>query len=223
MRTLFTPLLLLLTIVSYAQTDRNYVKPDYDRIKADIANSSSVYYYPKLMERYVAGDSTLTNKDYRYLYYGYQFQPQYNPYGILKEADELQKYNREKQLSNEDREKAIELCKSAMKESPFDLKVLQFLTSLYMGKNDTKAATTAYKRLGGVLLAILSSGDGNSGGSAFHVITVSDEYILLSVLNITPVMQTYVDGCDVFDLSDGQKMYFDVSRFFGKGLDKDTK
>ncbi|MBQ2395013.1 MAG: DUF4919 domain-containing protein, partial [Alistipes sp.] len=59
--------------LSFAQT------PDNDRIKAEIENPQSQYFYPNLMARYELGDTTLTLDEFHYLYYGFAYSPKYNP------------------------------------------------------------------------------------------------------------------------------------------------
>ena len=56
--------------------------PDEDNIIDRTMDSESPYYYPALMLRYNAGDATLTDEDYHYLYYGYAYQDDYKPLGM---------------------------------------------------------------------------------------------------------------------------------------------
>ena len=45
--------------------------PDLEKIRADVNNPDSRYYYPELMKRYEVYDTTrLTLDDYRHLYLG---------------------------------------------------------------------------------------------------------------------------------------------------------
>ena len=63
-------LLLLLLIPALAAAK----VPEEDNIIDRTMDSESPYYYPALMLRYNAGDATLTDEDYHYLYYGYAYQ-----------------------------------------------------------------------------------------------------------------------------------------------------
>ena len=54
--------------------------PDNDAILRETINSASPYYYPTLFTRYLTGDTTLTDTDYRYLYYGFVWRPEYKPF-----------------------------------------------------------------------------------------------------------------------------------------------
>ena len=46
-------------------------KVDFDKIKEEITNPNSKYFYPKLMKSYLSNDTVLDFEGYRYLYYGY--------------------------------------------------------------------------------------------------------------------------------------------------------
>ena len=53
--------------------------PDEEDILGRTMNTGSPYYYTSLRLRYDMGDSTLTDEDYHYLYYGYAYQEAYKP------------------------------------------------------------------------------------------------------------------------------------------------
>ena len=57
--------------------------PDNEEILAEIIDGESSHYYPHLMERYMAGDTTLTLDDYYYLYYGYAYDDSYDAHAVL--------------------------------------------------------------------------------------------------------------------------------------------
>ena len=59
-----------------AQTSNTNKAPDIEKIR-DFANSKK---YDDLMSRFKKNDPTMSISEYRQLYYGYIFQPQYNPY-----------------------------------------------------------------------------------------------------------------------------------------------
>ena len=66
-------LLLLLPALAAAKV------PDEEDIQNKTMDAESPFYYPSLMMRYNAGDETLTDEDYHYLYYGYAYQESYKP------------------------------------------------------------------------------------------------------------------------------------------------
>ena len=53
--------------------------PVEEDIVAKTSDPDSPFYYTSLMMRYNAGDETLTDEDYHYLYYGYAHQESYKP------------------------------------------------------------------------------------------------------------------------------------------------
>ncbi len=56
---------------------------------AKTMDAESPFYYTSLMMRYNAGDETLTDEDYHYLYYGYAYQESYKPLDANPDLDKL--------------------------------------------------------------------------------------------------------------------------------------
>ena len=83
MKRLFISLIMIVTTLATsvtinAQANATVGKsPDMEKIR-DFAKDSRKY--NKLMTRYENNDKSLTVDDYRQLYYGYIFQPEYSPY-----------------------------------------------------------------------------------------------------------------------------------------------
>ena len=75
MRYIISLLVLCSVAVSGVQAQQTAGAPDDDAILQEIINSDSPYNYTALFTRYMAGDTTLTPKEYHYLYYGYAWQP----------------------------------------------------------------------------------------------------------------------------------------------------
>ena len=63
--------------------------PDEDMILDRTMDAQSAFYYPALMMRYNAGDETLTDEDYHYLYYGYAYQDDYKPLATNPDLDKM--------------------------------------------------------------------------------------------------------------------------------------
>ena len=76
-------LLLLLPALAAAKV------PDEEDIQNKTMDAESPFYYPSLMMRYNAGDETLTDEDYHYLYYGYAYQESYTPLDSNPDLDKL--------------------------------------------------------------------------------------------------------------------------------------
>lgn len=76
-------LLLLLPALAAAKV------PAEEDIQNKTMDAESPFYYPSLMMRYNAGDETLTDEDYHYLYYGYAYQESYKPLDSNPDLDKL--------------------------------------------------------------------------------------------------------------------------------------
>ena len=64
--------------------------PNYKEIKKAINDKDSGFYYPELLRRFEAVDTTLTPEQAYYFYYGTATRPDYNPYKLnnYKEMNE---------------------------------------------------------------------------------------------------------------------------------------
>ena len=80
--------ILVLTVMMSASPRHFEVKPvDFDSIKSGISDPRSKYYYPVMMEKYLSNDTLLGYDAYRYLYYGYSFQDDFDPFRNSEYSD----------------------------------------------------------------------------------------------------------------------------------------
>ena len=213
-------ILLLLSLivhcfVLYSQ-EIDFEKPDYKKIKKNIAKENSNLYYPKLFERFTIGDSLFTLREKRHLYYGYSFQKDYSPYGYDKLKDSLRVFNEMEEHDSSDLSKIITISDSILANNPFDLRTLNF--QLY-ALEKTKEFKKFNKRLSQIRLifdALLSSGNGMSKKEAFYVIYTSHEYDMLNILGFRfGGEQSLVDHYDYLKVVENEAkidgLYFDVS------------
>jgi len=164
----FLCLLLLLPAWAGAQV------PVEDDILARTLDSSSPYYYTTLMMRYRAGDPTLTDLDYHYLYYGYAYQESYKPLIPVPELDKLLLLASSVDTENpqkETLEAIIATGNDVLARDPFSPKVLNLMAFAYDMLGDKEQAAAYAARMNGVLRAVLASGDGLSQQSPRHVLT----------------------------------------------------
>lgn len=70
--------------------------------------------------------------------------------------------------------------------------------------------------------------DGHTPATAWNAVSISEEYLVLNLLQMKPIGQSLIHGKDgIFDLmkvegggpGKTEEIYFDISSFFGKGLD----
>ena len=198
-------------------------KPDFVKIEKAINDKNSPFFYTTLLKRYTDNDTTLTNEEYRYLYYGFSFRDTYSPYGKPSVNEELRKA-----IDDDKTDKIIELEKKALTEFPFNLGDL-FALARALEKNGAPAGARLYdKKLVGVAKAILSTGSGDSDSTAMYVISVDHEYDLISLLgyrfgNSQALVQTKEGPTDKMKLEKNddnlQYLYFNVERLFAS-MDK---
>ncbi len=204
----------------YSQ-EMDYQKPDYDQIEKEVKDSVSLFYYPYLMERFENADVTLTKEDFRHLYFGYLFHKNFKPYRRSPHKEELLKYYQAEEIKTEDYDEIIRLATLCVSDVPFDLSSMNFLAYVYYLKGDMEMEEKISFKFSGILDAIISSGNGKSCKTAFHVISVDHEYVVLNVFQLKSKSQALTkDLCDCITIK-GQKenVYFNVKQFFGKGLD----
>lgn len=202
------------------------VKPvDYKTIEKNISDPISSYYYPTLLKRYMEGDSLLDLEEYRHLYYGHNFQESFSPYGSSEQLTQIRAIVQKKEEPDAgDYKEIIKLAHEGIQERPFSIDLLNYLATGYRQTGDDENFARWRHNLFGVLDAILSSGDGKSAKSAFHVAEVRDEYILVDILGFEYGGQQSLlhEGSDAFDYLTLAKndaklegLFFNITRVYG--------
>lgn len=185
MRHTLTSLLLVFCAAFLPALAQEIDSPNYQLIRQLTANSKSPSYYPKLMERYVQNDSTLSLEDYRNLYYGFTLREDFVPYQLEKQ----QLFDVRRRLVREHGNpavcpEAIKVAQSVLDDNPFDIPAIAVISISYLQMGDTLNYHLWDIKQQGLLDAISSSGDGETPRSAFHVISVEHEYEVLNRLGL---------------------------------------
>ncbi len=203
----------LVLIVSLTHGQSEFQSVDRNEIKKEVEDTGAATYYPRLLSRFKAFDSSLTNNDYRLLYYGFVFQDTYAGDGDDRKTEI------KAALKNNDFDKASCLSDSVLDTNPVSLSAnYSKALSLYL-KNK---ADTVFKRYGNryrhLLEAIVSSGDGLACKTAFKTICVNDEYeVIYNYFQVEAVSgQALLYPCDKISLKPSvyfreSEMYFDTS------------
>lgn len=194
--------------------------PDNDNILKEIISNSSRYYYPGLMTRYMAGDTTLTVDDYHYLYYGYAYQDSYKPLESIPAADNIMAIF--DKTPEPDSVQACAIIRSAlevMKADPFSPKNINFLTYAYGILGDTVNERINADRLKKVLATIENSGSGIREDSPRHVLWFSHTNDFLASKGLQPLKRTVVsrtvEYVPLMERVDNVKgYYFDFGRVY---------
>lgn len=181
-------ILSLLGLSSFAQSNFDKiarVKPDFEKIKADINNRNSDYYYPRLMEEFQRNDTLMKLDKYRYLYLGYAMQEDYNPYrsaaAIKSSAVDIERAR----LTKEECAEVIKAANAALENDPFDLQHMAILIAALRQDRQANLAKIWQYKLNYILMAIISTGTGVDEDNAWYVIEPQHEYMLLNMMGFT--------------------------------------
>jgi hypothetical protein len=152
--------------------------------------------------------------DYRHLYYGYLFQNNYDSDWNLKDKKTIEKSFRDAKKDKTNYDQVITLVNNSLHEYPFDLRSMQFLCFLYHENDEKKMGEKASRRFISLIGAILSSGDGKSCETAYHVIFPQHEFSILKIFQFESAAQKRVDGCNYLELKENKRgmegIYFKV-------------
>jgi Domain of unknown function (DUF4919) len=215
-----TVILCLSAVLCHAQRKHN-VPPDYKYIGQVTHDKSSEFYYPPLLSRYAANDTTLTAEQFKMLYYGAFFQDGYAAFNLASPFDDSLKALFDKDsLTPSDRRNIIRYTKADLERSPLSLKDLFRMYRMYNALEDDKNADIYFYKLNMLGKVISATGDALTDSSGIHVLCVDDEYAIISLLGYEFGGKQRLTGnqCDYLTLkdnSDGLKgLYFDVKQIF---------
>lgn len=147
--------------------------PNEEDILDLITDADSPYYYPSLMLRYEAGDTSLTLDDYFYLYYGYAYQDSYKPLEPIEgEAEVLAVLERNPEPGTGAAE-LLQRAQVVMKSDPFSPKNINFMAYACAMMGDSLGAQINADRLNKIFATITSTGTGLKENSPWHVLWFS--------------------------------------------------
>ncbi len=212
----------MFVMINVSAQDPTFLPPDYQGIKGVMNDSSSVFYYPRLMDRYQRCDTTLNMEDFRVLYYGTLFTSSYSPYARPEKNDTLIAIFTADTVTTDDFRTIIKLEKKILENFPFNIWDLSVLSFAYHNTGDTIQYKNISYKLNMVVRTILSTGDGRTEETGWHVISVDHEYDLLNLLGLSFGGQQSLTsgGCDYLKLKpnefDIEGLFFDVNQILEK-------
>jgi hypothetical protein len=193
-----------------------FQKPNYEAIKTEISDKNSPFFYEKLEKRLVQKDSTLSSDDFKHLYFGYVFQKKYNAFWASPNSKALEVYYKKPKIEVSDCDKLIELLNASIADFPFDLRSMTFLAYAHHLKDDKQNEKKINFVMQRIFETILTSGDGKTCETGFHVINVSHEYAILNVFQMEHTTQSLSGNCDVMDFEKGkykiETLFFNIEK-----------
>lgn len=217
MRIILLLLVCLLSLPLFSQ-ETAFLSPDYPSIEKAVSDKSSPFYYPVLFERFQSLDTTLTSDEYRHLYYGYVFQKAYKPYDVPQENQEISNLLEKETLTEKEYEKIIKLTSKSLAKFPFNLDQLINRSFAFHMKGEEATSIKLRKQLLDIRNTIKTSGNGLKSESAYHVISVGNEYEFLRSYQLVPQSQLFANMCDYITLAKNpyniEGLYFNIQQPF---------
>lgn len=168
-------------------------KPDLDEIRTATLDPKNKFYFPNLMNKYQAKDTTMTPEEFRYLYLGYMFQEDYDPYRQSPYSSMTDPYRSQETFSKADRDTIQKYAEKALLDNPFDLRQMSFLVHVLKEKKKNMKAKIWEYRLENLLGAIKSTGTGEDEDNAWYVIYPMHEYDMVQLLGYEAVDVDYIE------------------------------
>ncbi|UKI39697.1 MAG: DUF4919 domain-containing protein [Alistipes putredinis] len=107
--------------------------------------------------RYMGGDTTLTDDDYHYLYYGYAYDPNYRPLEVTPSSDrilEILAAVQQDTPTSEQAQSIVDAAREIMAVDPFSPKNINFMTYAYEALGDTVQARVNADRFAKIIRTI---------------------------------------------------------------------
>ncbi len=208
---IFYCLLTLLVAQANAQTRiRPVERQAIDNMVNDVSLTT---FYPILLQRFKSSDPTLTLSEYRLIYYGYIFQPNYS-YNSNQRKKQMKMA-----MQADEYQKVTELADEVLETNPVSLTALYFRAYAMLNANENDPSYKKYiKKYNGLRDAILSSGNGKGSATAFKTIYFEDDYeIMHRYLGIEHgVSRSLQYPCDRFSITPSgnyneAEIFFDFS------------
>lgn len=162
--------------------DEFFDAPDLKMIERNVKEPASSYYFPRLMEKYLAADNELTLEESRHLYFGYPTQPGYVPTDTSSYNNLLAQTLSKSAFSERDYQQILQYADALLQEDPFNLRALNAKLLVYAQQNKSDEYMKVARQRKAVQDAIISTGDGMSDKTPFYVIKVAHEYDMLPFL-----------------------------------------
>lgn len=177
-----------------AATRASLGKPDLEAIRAASTDETSEYYYPKLLKKFMANDTTMTDEAFQYFYYGTLFQEDYDPYRDHIKPETLATLSplfNKKTWSRAERKQILDFALECLADNPVNLRQLTNRIFVYEQNGKYDLAKIWQYKLNHLLLVIASSGTGLNPDNAWMVVYPHDEYDFLNLSGITAREQKY--------------------------------
>lgn len=168
-------------------------RPDLEKIRTETLDPASRYYFPKLMAKYEVNDTTMNADEFRYLYLGYMFQEDYDPYRVSPYSSRTDELRSKPTHTREEIDTITKYTQLALQDNPFDLRQMSFLVHVLKERRKDMRAKIWEYRLEHLLGAIKSTGNGENIENAWYVIYPVHEYDMVQLLGYEATDANFID------------------------------
>lgn len=189
-------ILTALTASAVSPSLTNLGRPDLDSIKIASCDPASKYYYPTLLKKFMANDTTMTDTDFQYFYYGTMFQEDYDPYRPTfrqKQYETVRPLYIKPNQSRAEKQMILDYALAALDDNPVNIQQLVHRIDTYQKIAKYDLAKIWQYKLNHLLLVIASSGTGLSPEDARIVVYPEHEYDFLNLAGMTATDQKFVE------------------------------
>lgn len=184
-RTIITCMAIIcMAIPAQSATRTALGKPDLEAIRIASTDEKSPFFYPTLLKEFMANDTTMTDEQFQYFYYGTLFQEDYDPYRPLTDAEQqavLAPLFNKSSWSRTERKQILEHALKVLDDNPVNLRQLTNRIFVYEQNGKFDLAKIWQYKLNHLLLVIASSGTGLDTENAWVVVYPHDEYDFLNL------------------------------------------
>lgn len=169
-------------------------KPDLEAIRVASTDENSKYYYPRLLKEFMANDTTMSDDEFQYFYYGTLFQEDYDPYRDHIKPEQLESLSplfNKKKWTRAERKQILDFALECLADNPVNLRQLTNCIFVYEQNHKFDLAKIWQYKLNHLLLVIASSGTGVDPDNAWTVVYPHDEYDFLNLSGITAREQKF--------------------------------
>jgi len=192
------------TIEELTVEQESFIIPNFDYLARVTADPSSRFYYPRLLERFKAVDTSMSLEELHCLYYGFTLQKNYIPYSADSEFDKAREIINSDNPSKRQLKRAIGYLDDAIANNPVEPSLYNYrfvANSMLYGEDNAEKLIPDYFHFMSLIEVIRSSGDGDSFPSAFYVISPSHEYDFIRYYGFRFTGQELArDGKSSFDI-----------------------
>lgn len=214
-------LIIVITIISALGNVNAQNPPNIKAIQAITSDPFSPYFYKNLFVRYQASDTTLTDKEYKFLYYGFPETHEYKPLMPSPYTDSLELIlSRKSDPTKRNMETVEHYALKVIELHPFSIRDINVLAFALSSQGEKIDAEKQMHKIKMIIHTIKNSGDGLTQKTPLYVIMndTPEDYTAFLGLNATRsmIVTSSIVFLQVANLPNKKNkgLYFNISEIY---------